>query len=434
MAIFPGAVSTDADLYIAVNTLSALLTDNPLTIGATTVNVNSTTLFPNVGFISIDAEIIKYTGKTATSFTGCTRGADGSTAAAHSLGAQVDHNVVAAHHNANKDEIIATQQFISDHIGLTTNVLAAEFEFLDGVTSNLQTQLNAKATDTLVVHLAGVETLTGTKTLNSFSGTLAANIAAAGFKLTGLGAGTTNGDSLRYEQVVGVYALDSTVVHLAGTETITGLKTFTDTAKINSTVEATLDLTETTNSVVIRLRSSNADAYIGTDTTHPFNVKANNINGVMIATTGAVAIRGTTTNNSAASGFVGEYLESTSNGSAANTAANDVWFDMTSLSLGAGEWEVYLMAHGSRNTATWSRFDAGIGTTTGNSAAGLVIARNYSINEFASSSATPTNVTVMVASYRIQLNSTTTYYAKARANFSSGQPQYVYTMFARRVR
>lgn len=121
MAIFPGAISTDSDLYIAVNNQSTVLTDNPLTIGATTVNVSSTTNFPTVGFISIDAEVIKYTGKTATSFTGCTRGADGTTAASHLLNAQVDHNVTAAHHNASKDEIIATQQFISDLIGRTNS-------------------------------------------------------------------------------------------------------------------------------------------------------------------------------------------------------------------------------------------------------------------------------------------------------------------------
>lgn len=35
----------------------------------------------------------------------------------------------------------------------------------------------------------------------------AANLAMGGYKLTGLAAGTTNGDALRYEQVVGVYAL-----------------------------------------------------------------------------------------------------------------------------------------------------------------------------------------------------------------------------------
>lgn len=186
MAIFPGAIATDSDLYIAVNNQSTLLTDNPLTIGATTVNVISTTGFPAVGFISIDAEIIKYTGITATSFTGCTRGADGTTAASHLLNAQVDHNVIAAHHNAPKDEIIAIETMLNAKLGtssapytsgrvavtsggiiVVSGTTTTELDYLQGVTSAIQTQLNSKATDTLVVHLAGTETITGQKTFSS---------------------------------------------------------------------------------------------------------------------------------------------------------------------------------------------------------------------------------------------------------------------------
>lgn len=42
---------------------------------STTINVTSTAQFTDTGFIQIESEIISYTGKTATSFTGCTRGA-----------------------------------------------------------------------------------------------------------------------------------------------------------------------------------------------------------------------------------------------------------------------------------------------------------------------------------------------------------------------
>ena len=42
---------------------------------STTINVDSTTGFTNTGYIQINSEVISYTGKTATSFTGCTRGA-----------------------------------------------------------------------------------------------------------------------------------------------------------------------------------------------------------------------------------------------------------------------------------------------------------------------------------------------------------------------
>ena len=52
---------------------------------ATTINVASTTSFPAAGTIQIEWEIITYTGKTATSFTGCTRGTNGSIASFHAV-------------------------------------------------------------------------------------------------------------------------------------------------------------------------------------------------------------------------------------------------------------------------------------------------------------------------------------------------------------
>lgn len=56
---------------------------------STTINVDDTTGFTNTGFIQVNAEVISYTGKTATSFTGCVRGATingaNTTASYHSL-------------------------------------------------------------------------------------------------------------------------------------------------------------------------------------------------------------------------------------------------------------------------------------------------------------------------------------------------------------
>jgi len=49
----------------------------------TTITVDSTDGFPNTGTIKIDSEWIDYTGITSTTFTGCSRGAHGTTAAAH---------------------------------------------------------------------------------------------------------------------------------------------------------------------------------------------------------------------------------------------------------------------------------------------------------------------------------------------------------------
>lgn len=55
----------------------------------TTIDVVSTAGFTSTGTILIDNETINYTGITATSFTGCTRGTFGSSAASHSSGAPV---------------------------------------------------------------------------------------------------------------------------------------------------------------------------------------------------------------------------------------------------------------------------------------------------------------------------------------------------------
>ena len=49
----------------------------------TTITVDSTTGFAATGTLLIDSELITYTGKTGTDFTGCVRGANGTTAASH---------------------------------------------------------------------------------------------------------------------------------------------------------------------------------------------------------------------------------------------------------------------------------------------------------------------------------------------------------------
>jgi hypothetical protein len=51
-----------------------------------TITVVSTSTFTASGAIWIDGEYITYSGKNATQFTGCVRGADGTTAAAHTSG------------------------------------------------------------------------------------------------------------------------------------------------------------------------------------------------------------------------------------------------------------------------------------------------------------------------------------------------------------
>ena len=65
-----------------VTTLSSGITN----VSTTPISVGSTADFPAAGWILIGSEIIQYTAKTSTTFTGITRGALGTTNVAHSAG------------------------------------------------------------------------------------------------------------------------------------------------------------------------------------------------------------------------------------------------------------------------------------------------------------------------------------------------------------
>jgi hypothetical protein len=68
-----------------------------LTTGATTIDVHDTSQFPAAGYIHVGTEAIAYSGKTATTFTGLTRGVWGTIAQAHFIpdGERLQYPVVA---------------------------------------------------------------------------------------------------------------------------------------------------------------------------------------------------------------------------------------------------------------------------------------------------------------------------------------------------
>lgn len=63
-------------------TLTASMTN----VSTTAIQVVSTSLFASAGHLLIGTELIAYTGKTATTFTGITRGVYGTTNVAHNIG------------------------------------------------------------------------------------------------------------------------------------------------------------------------------------------------------------------------------------------------------------------------------------------------------------------------------------------------------------
>ena len=76
-------------IYAYDNTSSSTLLNGGINDSVTTITVDSTTGFETAGTITIGSENITYTGKTSTTFTGCTRGADSTSAAAHADDATV---------------------------------------------------------------------------------------------------------------------------------------------------------------------------------------------------------------------------------------------------------------------------------------------------------------------------------------------------------
>ena len=141
---------------------------------------------------------------------------------------------------------------------------------------------------------------------------------------------------------------------------------------------------------------------------------------------------GTTTNNAAAAGSVGEYVSSTvAPGSAVTITTTVTSQDITTISLTAGDWLVSINGAAQSTGSVTVRIFFWIGTIAGNDAteatAGTMADFNYAL---------PINATVpgAVPSYRISLASTTTVRYKAWANFSGTQPTIQGRISATRVR
>jgi hypothetical protein len=144
-------------------------------------------------------------------------------------------------------------------------------------------------------------------------------------------------------------------------------------------------------------------------------------------------IVGTTTNNSAQTGSVGEYLVSTVSNSTVslvtNTAAN-----ITSLSLTAGDWDVVgNLQLGTAATTNLAYWYSTISTSSGTLATSSVAASNV---------ASPTGGTVfgenaftlLSPTVRISLSATTTVYLVAQAGFTVSTLTAGGTIRARRIR
>lgn len=138
---YPTSLDTSVTLFeVANNSTTSIGVE--LSAAATTATVGSTSSFPTTGAFSVGSEIIYYTGKTATTFTGLVRARQGTAAAIHVVGTIVQGRYTAGHHEALRSSVISLQTKLG--IGSDT---PASGEFLKGTGAGSSGWATASASD-----------------------------------------------------------------------------------------------------------------------------------------------------------------------------------------------------------------------------------------------------------------------------------------------
>lgn len=292
------------------------------------------------------------------------------------------------------EALTASRVPVLDASGFLTasSVTSTTLSYLDA-TSSIQTQLNAKqASGNYITALTGDVTASG-------PGSVAATLA------------TVNAD-------VGSFTLASITVNAKG-----------------------LITAASSGSAVVTSVSGTANQITSTGGTTPVLALASplttpgavTVTGNLTFTPTTAGVVGTTTNDNAASGVVGEYVSSTVG--ATNLPTTTQWGDLTSISLTAGDWDVVVLAEYSNNGAgTPLLFDCGASTTSGNSGTGLTLGDTY-LEIGTDNIPTGSNVMgISVPGIRFSLSGSATVYLKVRAFYSTGTPQAQGRISARRRR
>lgn len=107
---FPTAIDTDASLFVTVNNAVTSLTAG-INASTATIPISSFTNIRQYQLITIDAEIMKVVSAPSASLT-VIRGFDGSTAAAHVSGAEVNGYIDSAHQSSLKAAVIALENIV----------------------------------------------------------------------------------------------------------------------------------------------------------------------------------------------------------------------------------------------------------------------------------------------------------------------------------
>ncbi len=207
---------------------------------------------------------------------------------------------------------------------------------------------------------------------------------------------------------------------------------------------ASLSLTATTNQFVLgttRTATITAPTPATSSRTYTFpdlsgdysvvgTIGNQSISGIKTFSTQLIGA-GTTTNDSASAGFIGEYIESVVS-TFGNCTTSTQFGNITSISLTGGDWDITGQVKFTLNGATANAdFIGAVSINSGNTTTDHVSGSNTQ------DSLPPTatnNNGVTISSYRLSLSGATTVYLKGRAGYSAGTPQMLGTIRARRLR
>lgn len=199
------------------------------------------------------------------------------------------------------------------------------------------------------------------------------------------------------------------------------------------------NITTATNTQTLTNKTLTGAAMNGTlGATTPSTVAATTLSASGAITPSQTAgIVGTTTNNNADAGAVGEYLVSTIAAASGVALTSGTQFNITSLTLTAGDWDVggtWQLAFGSGTTTGYARASIGTSSASISASSNSAVNTGVSLSDPAGVGTGGVGFGAAMPTTRFSVASSTTIYLVTQCNFSVSTLKAFGQLWARRMR
>lgn len=151
---------------------------------------------------------------------------------------------------------------------------------------------------------------------------------------------------------------------------------------------------------------------------------------IVASTSGALGIRGTSTNDTATAGFYGQ-TSSTVTTSTVSFGSTGVWSDFVSTSVAAGDYLMSAVLYAAANGGTITNINLGISQTSGNSTTGLSKGDSWVATPGPTAAS---DTSISIPALRVSLSAATTIYLKGMAAYSIATPNAMTRLSLVRIR